>query len=282
MINLILDGLLDTLKLLPYLFITFLILEFIEHKSNNKSKKILSNNQKIGPLFGGLLGGLPQCGFSFMAASLYSGKVITIGTLIAVFLSTSDEMLPIMISEKTNAFVLLKIVGFKILVGILIGFIIDLLFREKNKNDFKNEHINKICEHEHCDCQHEGIILSSFKHTIKTGIFILLANIIINIVIFKIGENNLSKLLLHKNILTYFVASIIGLIPNCASSVIITELYLSKLITIGTLFSGLLTGSGLGILLLFRTNKDIKENLTILSIIYFVGVLVGLLVDIIL
>lgn len=277
MIDCLMDGLIDTLKLLPYLLITFLILELIEHKLNKKTQQVLIKNQKYGPILGGLLGALPQCGFSSMASNLFSSRVITIGTLIAVFLSTSDEMLPIMISEKTDISILLKIIIFKVIVGIIIGFIVDAIY--KRKEDSKNK-INEICESEHCHCNNHGIIFASLEHTIKTGIFILIANLLINIIIFKVGEDNLSTILLHKNILTYFAASLIGLIPNCASSVIMTELYLSNLITIGNLLSGLLTGSGLGILLLFKTNKNIKENISILSIIYFVGVFIGMIVDI--
>ncbi len=276
----IIDGLIDTVKILPYLLITFLLLEFLEHKLSKKNQKILSKTKKGGPIIGGLLGALPQCGFSSMAASLFSSRVITIGTLIAVFLSTSDEMIPIMISEKVDYLLLLKIVGFKVLIGILFGFIIDIIYR-KNKKDEKI-HIHELCEHDHCDCEHDGIIIASIKHTLQIALFILIANLLINIVIFKIGEDKLSNILLHKNYLSYFIASLVGLIPNCAGSVIITELYLSKLITIGNLLAGLLTGSGLGILLLFKTNKNIKENIIILSIIYFIGVFVGVIVDLIL
>ena len=272
----LIDGLLDTLKLIPYLLITFLVLEFIEHKLSNKNQKLLSNNKKYGPIFGGLLGALPQCGFSSMAANLFSAKVITMGTLIAVFLSTSDEMLPIMISEKVEIILLIKILLFKIIVGIIIGFLVDLIYHKKEKDT-----IEEICEHDHCDCKEEGIILSSIKHTLKIGLFVLLANIIINIIIFYIGEENLSNILLNNNIFTYFASSLIGLIPNCSGSIIITELYLSNLITLGTMLAGLLTGSGLGILLLFRSNKNRKENIIILLTIYFVGVILGILVDII-
>lgn len=275
----IMDGLLDTVKLLPYLLITFLVLEFIEHKLSKKNQKVLSKNKKYGSFVGGLLGALPQCGFSSMAANLFSARVITMGTLIAVFLSTSDEMLPIMLSEKCSPMLLFKIVGFKVLVGILIGFIVDLIY-QKNINN-KNEEIKEICEHDHCGCEHDGIILSSIKHTLKIGFFILIVNLLINLIIFKVGENNLSNLLHHKNILTYFVACLIGLIPNCAGSVIITEVYLAKFITVGTMIGGLLTGSGLGILLLFKTNKNLKENLLILSIIYFTGVLIGFIIDLV-
>ena len=277
MTDCILDGIIDTLKLLPFLLVTFLVLEFIEHKVTKKNQDILTRSKKVGPLVGGLLGAFPQCGFSSMAANLFSAKVISMGTLIAVFLSTSDEMLPIMISEHADIMTIIKIIGFKIIIGIIIGFIIDLVYRNKQKS-IKPE-IKEMCNHEHCSCNHDGIVISSIKHTIKIGLFILLVNIIIDLIIFKIGEDNVSRLLLNNNIITYFLSSLIGLIPNCGGSVIITELFLSKMITIGTMFSGLLTGSGLGILLLFRTNKNLKENISILSIIYFVGIIVGILVD---
>ena len=279
MLDCLLDGLMDTIKLLPYLFVTFLVLEFMEHKMSKKSQKILEKNQKFGPILGGLLGALPQCGFGTMCASLFSSKVITMGTVIAVFLSTSDEMLPIMISEKADPMILLRLIGFKVVVGIIVGLFVDFLYHQKHDNE---DHIHDLCEHDHCSCEHDNLFVSSLKHTLKIGFFILVANLVINLIIFFIGEDNLSNLLRNKNLFTYFIASLIGLIPNCASSVIMTELYLSSIITIGTLIGGLLTGSGLGILLLFRTNKNLKENISILSIIYFTGVFVGFLVDFIL
>ena len=278
MVDCLLDGLIDTLKLLPYLLVTFLLLEFIEHKFTKKNKEILSKNKKYGPVVGGLLGALPQCGFGSMAANLFSARVITMGTLIAVFLSTSDEMLPIMISERADILVLIKILSFKVIVGIIIGYVIDLIYRKKIE---EKEEIKELCEHDHCSCEHDGIIISSIKHTLKIGIFILIANLLINIIIFQVGEENVSNILLHGNVLTYFLSSLVGLIPNCAGSVIITELYLSNMISVGTMLAGLLTGSGLGILLLFRTNKNLKENIIILSIIYFVGVILGIIVDLI-
>lgn len=278
MFDSILDALIDTLKLLPYLFITFIILEFIEHKLTKKNELVLTKNKKYGPVIGGILGAIPQCGFSAMAANLFSSKVITIGTIIAIFLSTSDEMLPIMLSEKVELSLILEIIGFKVLIGIIIGILVDIIYKPIKKHQ-SNEHIHNMCEHDQCHCNEEGIILSSIKHTLKIALFILIANIIINIIIYLIGEDKLSHLLLNKNIITYFIASLIGLIPNCASSVIITEIYLSGLISLGTLLSGLLTGSGLGVLLLFKTNKNLKENITILSIIYFTGVVIGMLID---
>ena len=281
MLECLIDGLLDSLKIIPFLFITFLILEYLEHKLNKKSEKALIKYKKFGPILGGVLGAIPQCGFGAMAASLFSNKIITIGTVVAIFLSTSDEMLPIMLGNKVKIGIVLSIILFKAIIGVLVGLLVDLLFRKKG---FVKEHIHiqDMCEDEHCHCEdEEGFILPSIIHTLKIGLFILIANISINLVIYFIGEEPLKNILLSNNILKYFIASLVGLIPNCASSIIITELYLSNLITIGTMFAGLLTGSGLGILLLFKVNKNLKENITILSTIYTVGVVIGLLVDLI-
>ena len=280
MLDVLLDALMDTLKLIPYLFVTFLLLEIIEHKFSKKSEKILENNKKFGPFIGGLLGGLPQCGFSAIASNLFSSKVITMGTVVAIFLATSDEMLPIMLGEKVDPKLMFGIVGFKVILGIIVGLIVDFIY--KNKTEKNHESIHHMCEHDHCDCEHSNVFVSSLLHTLKTAIFVLVANILIGIAIFYIGEDNISNLLLNHNILGYFISSLIGLIPNCAASIIITEVYLNKLISIGTLIAGLLTGAGLGILLLFKNNKNMKENLTILGIVYFVGVIAGIIIDTIL
>jgi hypothetical protein len=279
MLDCFIDAILDTLKLFPFLFLTFVILECIEHKLSNKTQKKLIKYKKAGPIFGGLLGGIPECGFSAMASSLFSSRVITMGTLIAIFLSTSDEMLPVMISEKVNPLLILKIIGFKILIGMIIGLIVDLIY--KTKTEKNHEHIHDLCDDEHCHCEEDGILKSSLKHTLNTIIFVFIANILINFAIYFIGEDTITKLLESKNLLVYFASSLIGLIPNCAASILITEVYISGLIPIGVTISGLLTGSGIGILLLFKSNKNIKENLSILSIIYFVGVFVGIIVDLI-
>ena len=278
MFDSIIDAFIDTIKMIPYLFVAFLILEFLEHKLSHKNEDVLRNNKKFGPIIGGILGGLPQCGFSTMASSLFSSKVITMGTIVAVFLSTSDEMLPIMIGESVSITLILKIIGFKVLIGIIVGLVVDFIFKKK----YEIEHIHDLCSKDHCDCDHDGLFKSSLKHTIKITFFILIANVFINLIIFLVGEEILKHFLEGGNIFTYFISSLIGLIPNCASSVIITELYLSNLISIGTLFSGLLTGSGLGLLLLFKSNDNKVENFTILGIVYFIGVFVGLVIDIIL
>ena len=274
----ILDGIFDTLKIIPFLFVVFLLLECIEHKLNKKSQKVLIKHKNKGPIIGGLLGGLPQCGFSAMASNLFSAKVITMGTLVAIFLSTSDEMLPIMISKKVNVVIILTIIIFKVIVGIITGLLVDLIYSHKEE---KKSNIHELCDDDHCHCDEDNIFKSSIIHTLKSTLFILIASILINILIYFIGEDMLSRLLQNNNILVYFMSSLIGLIPSCASSVVITEVFLSNLITVGVAISGLLTGSGIGLLLLFKSNRNLNENLTILGIIYFVGVLVGFLVDLI-
>lgn len=273
MLDCLLDALFDTVKLIPYLFITFLLLEYVEHKLSVKTKKTISKYKKAGPIVGGLFGGFPQCGFSAMGSNLYTSGVITKGTLIAIFLSTSDEMLPIMISEKVDISFVIKIIGFKVLVGIIIGLLVDILFKNRSDSSIKD-----MCDEEHCHCK-ESIFKSSLIHTLKTTLFVLIANIIIGLAIYFIGIDKLESILNNKNIIVYFISSLIGLIPNCAASIVITEVYLSNLISIGVLLSGLLTGSGIGILLLFKNNKSLKDNMIILSIIYFVGVITGILVD---
>ena len=275
--DVLIDGLLDTLKIVPYLFVTFIILEFIEHKLSNNNQRLLSKNKKIGPLVGSILGGLPQCGFSSMAANLFSARVITIGTLIAVFLATSDEMIPIMISEHANGLLILKIVSFKIIIGMLSGLLIDFFYRNK-KSDFSNK-INDLCEEDHCSCEEEGIFLASIKHTLKISIFILIVNLIVGAAFYYVGEEQISSVIVNSKWLIYIVSGMIGLIPNCAGSVIISKLYLTNLISTGALLSGLLPGSGIGILLLFKTNKNIKENFLILGIIYTIGIIIGIIVD---
>lgn len=286
MIDVILDTLIDSVKLLPFLFITYLIMEFIEHKTGDKAKNIIKKSGKFGPLFGGILGIFPQCGFSAAAANLYAGKVITLGTLIAIFLSTSDEMLPVLISEAAPISTILQILAIKLAIGIVIGFLVDLIGQAlmKRKQEKKEEVVEKeighICEHEHCHCE-EGILKSSIKHTINIFIFIIIISFIINTIIYFIGEENLSNLILNMPIVGPIIAGLVGLIPNCAGSVILTQLYLEQVISFGSMIGGLLVGSGIGILVLFRVNKDMKENFKILGLLYLIGVICGIIIDLI-
>lgn len=276
MLHVIEHTILDTIKLIPFLFITFLLIEYIEHKINNK--KIISTSGKYGPLIGGILGIFPQCGFSASATNLYATRIITLGTLISIYLTTSDEMIPIMFANKVEITTILKILAIKLLIGITCGFIIDFILR-KRKTKLE---IEKMCEHDHCNCNHNhNIFASSLKHTISITIFILIFLFIINIIFEYLGEEFLSKIFLKDTIFSHFVSSLVGLIPNCGSSIMITELYLNNTITFGAMLSGLLTGSGIGILILFKSNKNIKENIIILTTIYFIGVISGIIIDLI-
>lgn len=276
----ILDSLIDTVKLIPFLLITYIIMEFIEHKTSHKTKDAIKKSGHFGPLIGGILGVVPQCGFSAAASSLYSARIITLGTLIAVFLSTSDEMLPILISEAVDVRIILSILGIKLVIAVIVGFIIDLFFRKKFETSEDEPEIKDLCEHEHCHCEH-GIFKSALKHTINITLYIFIISLVLNIIIYFIGEDNLAHILNSTPIIGPIIASLVGLISNCASSVIITQLYLSKVLNFATMIAGLLVNTGVGLLILFRTNKDLKENIKITVLLFAIGVIFGIIFDLI-
>lgn len=273
----ILDTIIDSLKLIPFLLVAFLIIELLEHKLNNKTKNIITKSKKIGPIIGSLLGVIPQCGFSVMATNLYITRIITLGTLISIYLSTSDEMLIIMISEKVEISLILKILLIKMFFGIVYGLIIDKIINKKKKDKETNY---ELCDEEHCDCNH-SILLSAIKHTLHITLFIFIITLIINTIFTLLGDNYLSKILLNNSILSPFITSLIGLIPNCAASVILTELYLNSTISLGALIGGLLTSSGSSLLVLIKNNKNKKENLSIILLLYALGVLSGIIIELI-
>lgn len=273
--EIVVDTLLDALKLLPFLFATFLLMEFFEHKFSKKNKNKIAKAGKYGPILGSLLGAFPQCGFSVMATNLYATRIITLGTLISIYLSTSDEMLPILISKGAEGSDIIKILFVKVIIGIICGFMIDLLL--KNKTMSKNQ-ITDFCDEEHCDCKH-GIFKSSLKHTINILIFILFVTFLLNLGMHYLGEDKLSKLFLKNNLFSSFITSLIGLIPNCGSSIILTELYLNDMISLASCIAGLLTGSGVALIVLFKVNKNQKENIKILIMLYLIGVISGILIE---
>ena len=276
MLDILIDEIIDSVKLLPFLFLTYLIMEYIEHKTSDKTKETIKKSGKFGPLIGSILGIFPQCGFSVAATNLYAARIITLGTLIAVYLTTSDEMIPIFISEAVPISVILKILGIKLLIGIIAGFAIEFVLQLRNKdNDNK---IADLCEHEHCHCEN-GILKSSLKHTFNIFIFIFLITLVINTIIHLIGEDTLSIFISNRPILGPVIAGIVGLIPNCAASVIITQLYLEGLITVATLIAGLLVSAGVGLIVLFRVNKNLKENIKIVLLLYIIGVVSGILLE---
>lgn len=276
--EIIIDTLLDAVKLLPFLFVTFLLMEYIEHKFNKKSKDKIAKAGKFGPIVGSLLGAIPQCGFSVMATNLYATRIITVGTLISIYLSTSDEMLPILISFGAKGEVIFKILLIKILIGMICGFIIDFILRHKHEK--KDYEIKDFCLEHHCDCNH-GIFKSSVKHTLNILLFIALVTFLLNTGIHYLGEEQISKLFLKDSFFSPFISSLIGLIPNCGASVILTELYLSGVISLASCIAGLLTGSGVALLVLFKVNKNKKDNIKILATLYLIGALSGVLIKII-
>ena len=280
MLEIVQDTLIDGIKLLPFLFITYLLMEYIEHKMAEKSKKAIQKAGKLGPIIGSVLGIFPQCGFSVSATNFFAGRVITLGTLISVYLSTSDEMLPILISEAVDPIVIIKILGIKLVIGMLAGILIDFIYNLRPKKESKDG-IGHLCEEEHCHCDEDGIVKSALKHTIHIFLFILLITFIINLVVYFIGEEAIAHLLLNRQILGPMVSALIGLIPNCAASVIITNMYLQNVISVASLISGLLTGAGVGLAVLLKTNKGIKQNLVIITLLYSIGVISGIVMQLI-
>ena len=244
LLDALLDSLLDTLKIAPFLFIIYLIMELIEHKAGDKTKNFISKSGKFGPVLGGVLGAVPQCGFSAACSGLYSGGVITVGTLIAVFLSTSDEMLPIMLTGGFPVISVLKIVGTKAMFGIGVGLLVDLFVPFKKAEEHKS--IHDMCEHDHCHCE-KGIFRSALHHFLEIIAYLFVFTLIINIVIGFVGEENLAKIFVSVPVVGQMIAALIGLIPNCASSIVITDLFLSGVISSGVMMSGLLVGAGVGL-----------------------------------
>ena len=308
------DALLDTGKMLPFLFGAYLLIEFLERKTSRKMQRRLSRLGPLGPVGGALLGVVPQCGFSVTAAGLFSGGIITVGTLIAVFLSTSDEALPILISHPESFTYLWKLIVLKVGIAIVAGIGVDAFFwlfrrsrRSAEQGDTPNMAVGDEretdfpetvacadgCDHQHQeDCGHDhhghkdcgcgkgsNIFVSSLCHTVKTGLFILVVNLALGTAIYYIGEETIGSVLLHDTVFQPFLAALVGMIPNCASSVILTELFLEGALSFGSCLSGLCIGAGVGLAVLFRNKRNWKINLFIIGLLYAVSVSSGLLVD---
>lgn len=273
----------DNIKIIPFLFVTYCIMEYMEEKMAEKSEDAIKYSGKTGPLFGGLLGIIPQCGFSAAAASFYSGGVITLGTLLAIFLSTSDEMLPILISETVPAASIAKILGTKALIGVVAGFIVDFGLHRIGKGHVVQKHIHDLCEQEHCHCEEEeaSIWKSALVHTVKVFVFIFGMTVLLNLVLECGGESVLEWVANNHSYLAAILTGIVGLVPNCAASVIITQLYLKQFISAGAMMAGLLVSAGVGVLVLFRTNRPLKQNVKITGLLYAIGVAAGLMIDLI-
>lgn len=305
-------SLADTLYLIPFLFVTYLAMEWIEHRTGKKTQVAIRKAGAAGPAIGAVLGVVPQCGFSAVAATLYAGRVITLGTLYAVFLSTSDEMLPIFLAENMPLSTILAILGTKVAIGMVAGFLTDALLRITHRQESKYK-IHEICEQDDCGCHedcetceenpelayehmddccegcdhehhehdhsHDGgwksILLSALKHTLQIMVFIFIITVILNVLLETVGEEALENSLGGDSLASILLSALVGLIPNCAASIVIAQLYIEGILGAGSMLAGLLVSAGVGLLVLVRTNRHWKQNVVIIFGLYFIGVLCG-------
>lgn len=305
MIEVFLETLFESLTIIPFLYVTYLLIHFLLNMHLHKSVNIIQKAGRFGPLFSSLLGLAPQCGFSAVATELFANRIITIGTLVALYLSTSDEMLVILISKQIPILKIILILTLKLLIGILVGFACDLLlFRKRNNltsHKTHREHIECECHHhndeethnhdiedcKHCTCctittkngKTLHPLIASLIHSLRIFMYVFVVSFIVHILIHYIGKSTIETILTAIPFLDCVLTAIVGLIPNCAISVIITELWIDGIISFGSMMSGLLVCSGVGVILLFHNNKNMKENTTIISILVLTGIISGILID---
>lgn len=273
------DAFLDTIRLVPFLFLTYVVMEWLEHRTGSRTMAIIRKAGRAGPLCGGIAGVIPQCGFSTAAANLYSGGLITAGTLAAVFLSTSDEMLPIFLSEAIPPKTIVYILGIKMGLAIIGGFVLDFLYHRLIRKEIRYKNIHTMCESEHCKCE-EGIFRSAIRHTLHITLFIFIISILLGALLESAGADVIRTAVLEIPVAGELLAALIGMIPNCAASVFITELYVEGLIGIGPMMAGLLAGAGVGSLVLCRMNRrHPKQNAGILLFVYLISVFFGIILD---
>ena len=273
------DALVDSIKILPFLFITYLAMGFLEKVTSEKSKNLIKKADRIGPLWGSLIGVIPQCGFSAAASYFYIGRVITLGTLISIYMATSDEMLPILISEQVPLGVIIRILSAKVVIGMITGFAAELLFGWMVRHHKVPEGFSMDVDVS-CACCATSVVIDAVRRAVKVCAFIFVISLIIGTCINLIGEGALSSVFFSIPVLGEAVAGLVGLIPNCAASVVITQLYLDGIIGSGAMMSGLLVSAGVGLLVLFKENSRIKENLWITVLLYGASVLWGCIITV--
>ncbi len=280
MLDALMDALIDCAKMLPILYIAYLLMEFFEHKAGEKTNRLISKVGRAGPVAGALLGIIPQCGFSGAVAGLYAAGIVTLGTVFAVFISTSDEMLPILLSSDVEIATIVKILLFKLVGGMVFGFAVDLCYRKK-KHEHSHHEIHEMCEREHCSCNHQNIFLAALIHSVRVILMIFAVTLGLNIIFALGGEDILTNFVLNKPIIGELTAGVIGLIPNCSASVLITNLYVEGAISVGAMMSGLMVNGGVGLIVLFRLNKNLRENIVITAVLYALGVIGGIVTGLI-
>ena len=300
----LLDAALDTLRLVPFLLVTYFALVALEYKAGAKTREVVARAGASGPAIGAVLGAVPQCGFSAAAATLWAGRVITLGTLFAAFLSTSDEMLPIFLAEQVDPMTILKIMGVKLMIGMIMGFVVDAAVRLARR-DREKLRIHELCERDHCHCngecdaceqnpelaydyqhdeehehhhEHSSILRSALKHTAQVTVFIFLITLVLDGALEVVGEDAIGAFLGSNPVLSVFGSALVGLIPNCAASVVIAQLYVDGALGAGAMMAGLLVSAGVGLLVLFRTNRQVRQNLIVLAGLWATGVFWGLII----
>lgn len=277
MSEIILDTLIDGLKMLPFLFAAYWVLAYLEHKSGKKLQKLLAGSGKYGAVGGALLGAFPQCGFSVAAANLYAGGIITTGTLVAVFISTSDEAVPILLANPGSLGIMVKLIVLKVILGMAIGLLLDYCgFFSGKRTAPVPGHPEHSCS---CSCGN-GILKEAIHHTLQIFCFLLVFMLALNFLMAFLGEARLARLFMTDNIFQPAVAALVGFIPNCAASVLLTELFLAGTISFGSVVAGLSSSAGLGLIILLKTNHNAKENLKIMLLIYVAAVAAGMLLHI--
>ncbi|MCD7847997.1 MAG: arsenic efflux protein [Oscillospiraceae bacterium] len=278
-IDVFLDALIDTAKMLPFLFGAYLLIEFLEHKASDKLANSLRKMGPFGPIGGAIIGCVPQCGFSVAVTNLFSGRLVSLGTLMAVYIATSDEAIPILLSGG-NAADVGRLILAKLIIAVLAGLLIDTILRFfHRKGNEEEEPFSDLCEG--CGCEEHGVVYSAAKHTIQIFIFLFITSLVLGFAIELLGEDRLGSILMTDSIFQPFLAALIGLIPNCAASVLLTNLYAAGSLSFGSVVAGLSTGAGLGIVVLFKTNKRLKENIAILLLLYAIGALSGLIINLV-
>jgi hypothetical protein len=263
-----------TISMLPFLFAAFLVMETLEHYSGNLIERSLIRTSKAGPLVGAFLGCFPQCGFSVIASNLYAGGVITLGTLLAVFLSTSDEAVLILLSHPESTKSILPLLAVKVMIAIIAGYLANFLL---SKYIVSEKHIEEICEESCCGCNEEiGILRPAITHTLQLFAFIFLFTAGLDFIIDLVGLETVATVLLEGSIMQPLFAALIGFIPNCVPSVILTELYLKGTLSFASIIAGLCTNAGMGLIVLFKVNRDLLENLKIMGLLYISAVIAGM------
>lgn len=276
-LDILMEALFETLSLFPYLYLTYLLMEYLEHKMSRRSMIYIRKAKQYGSIVGGLLGLMPQCGFSIAAANLYATGLVTLGTLMAVFLSTSDEMLPLLISGGVGAGLIIQILCIKATYGIISGILIDNFLPDKFIKRKNEPDISAFCQREKCKCDDkENIWKSAFRHTEKISLFIFFFSLVVNAAFMLGGQETVNDALTTMPILSKFMAALVGLIPSCYPSVLLTQLYLAGTISLGTMIAGTLSNAGLGFLVLYKVNANSRENARILALLYGLGVFFGI------